>query len=328
MPLTPLDLITLEERSDLASQLMAEWWIIAVETLVDSVGSERTLELLRPHFVHGGRASSHVIRDRLGWRDTDLKTMSTQLSFMHYLLRRNRGQILMRGDEEAMITFDECALEGQPVEGCVSLCYFTTLGTVEETNPRYEGDLPRLRKNGDPFCAKRVRLKGAPNIPESDPRWKSVEVEYPEMSLEERNYFSCAYLGESWLMGTRALIEAIGAKEAVTRSSQGMRTRGMTYGATWKIKLGLDDDASGAATLIDFFNTVLGQNGLPLRHDDSRPGKVIGECPFSGAMPEACAQVEAFFDGVCHEFQPELRFRYTRMLSKGQDSCGWVIERA
>lgn len=123
---------------------------------------------------------------------------------------------------------------------------------------RYEGDLPLLRKNDDPFCAKRVRLRDAPSVPESDPMWRGVEVEYPEMNLEERNNFSCTYLGESWLMGTRALIEGVGVEAAVTRLTKGMRTRGRTYGTEWKTRLGLSDDASGAASLIDFFNTILG----------------------------------------------------------------------
>jgi hypothetical protein len=321
-----VELIDHEVRSDLASGLLAEWWFITVETLLEVVGSERTLDLLRPHFVHGGRAASHVLCDRLGWHSKDLVTICRFLSYAHFLLRRDVGEIMVSGADEGLVIFRSCALEGQPVEGCVAVCYYLTQGAVEEMSPEYAGDLASLRKNGDPYCAKRARRRGSKDAPASDPSWTSYEGSYPEMTLEERNYFSCAYLGEIWLMGIRALIDGVGSKEACALLVPRMRAKGMAMGATWKERFDLGNDEEDAASLVDFFNTVLGQNGLPLRYDPSRPGKVIGECPFSESMPEVCVQMEAFYDGVCQAFAPGSRFRYTRMLSKGYDSCGWTIE--
>jgi len=53
----------------------------------------------------------------------------------------------------------------------------------------------------------------------------------------------------------------------------------------------------------------------------------IVECPLSSAPPECCDQVEAFWNGMVQSFDPELRFAYERMMTKGDESCHWTIKR-
>jgi hypothetical protein len=46
-----------------------------------------------------------------------------------------------------------------------------------------------------------------------------------------------------------------------------------------------------------------------------------------GAPPEVCKQFEVMFIGVCEWINPDCRFAYDRMMSKGDLMCHWVVKK-
>jgi hypothetical protein len=50
-------------------------------------------------------------------------------------------------------------------------------------------------------------------------------------------------------------------------------------------------------------------------------------CPFANAPPEICVQFESFINGICDSVAPSFEFQYVHMMTKGDKSCHWVIER-
>lgn len=64
------------------------------------------------------------------------------------------------------------------------------------------------------------------------------------------------------------------------------------------------------------------------REDSSIEGAVV-ECPFAqSALPEMCYQYGVFFNGVCEVIDPSYEFTYDHLMTGGDQTCLWVLERS
>jgi predicted ArsR family transcriptional regulator len=86
-------------------------------------------------------------------------------------------------------------------------------------------------------------------------------------------------------------------------------------------------DAIALASLVNFWEGMMGIEG---RIDEATPDrvvKVITACPLSKAPVEACQSLTCACQGMADVLSPDYRFHATHFMTKGDKYCRWVVEK-
>jgi hypothetical protein len=147
--------------------------------------------------------------------------------------------------------------------------------------------------------------------------------------------FGILALGELWLFPTQALIEWKGL-DAVPKLKDAMGPLGRKWGKEISRVTGKHENDMGAVfSVIDTYNSIMGQEGRTIYSSSDRHETEIAICPFSVAPAEMggpCgeaigAQCEAFCNGMCEAVNPDFELLFTSKMCAGGPCCHRVIRK-
>jgi len=324
----PLELSE-EEKKELSIGLLREWWLAATQALVDSADSNTALGFLKPHLINAGKASVHVflsltgikgVRDFKMWQGSALTRMMDGVWGLGYV-----------ADDGSFIgELIGCGTGGSCKTACEAFCGIGACN-VEEMDPSWEMSLISSLANGDRSCQWLIAKKGKPPkvkpskefLTPSDMRIRTELF----LNDEAMNSLVYAYLGEYWVIPTRAFVEQVGSKKALDRLQFYMRHSGMSLGIRLADRLNSHQRKVDSTVDLVMLIQDLHQRKVEFTMEKDSIGCDVIQCPFSGSPPEICLQYQSFFNGICEAIDPSYEFAYDRMMTKGDKTCHWTIKK-
>jgi len=316
----PLELSE-EEKKELLLGLFREWWLAATQTLVDQLGSSKALQLLAPGFRHHGRAGYKILAKSLGREEDDIGSIALFECFAKTMMSGTPAYVEHREDG-VIWKIEGCRTGGVCREACLSYCYNSGIGILENCSQDMEYSIHESLSQGDRRCLASIEKEGH-GLP-SGRVIRSYTPETSPIDEHEWDFWSKAGMGEVWAITTRAVVEGLGSEEAMLALRPHMQKSGISLGNRMKEDLaerGAEDHAFKAIALIQ------GCFGMEGEWATSGTSGEIFTCPFSGGSIEMCRQFETFMSGLCSAIDPSSKFAYDRMMTKGDKTCHWTIRK-
>jgi hypothetical protein len=291
-----------------------------LDALVESAGKGRSIELLEPHMENSGRGGYRFLMTRMGWKEESLERVAIITAMAHMLMGKQVRAARVKGEEEMVVEFVECPFEDAPLEVCVGICYHIIRGVAKEYGPDHEGDLFKMIKHGDPYCAKGVVRKG---LPPSAAPWKEVSYSIDFMSQEERDFFFNAYITQFWYDCVKAFNDMKDERTTVSILAPRMKAFGMSVGLEAARDLGLGQGKAVAVESIGLVHRCLGQE-VDIVEGPS-VNAIIRSCPFAGAPSPACQLFGAFLEGMVQVIHADGDLEYRPDTDGKETKCTWML---
>jgi hypothetical protein len=314
-----------KEEEELSIGLFRDWWIAAIQTMVDEVGSETSLRFLKPYHVNSGRAAAHQIQSIMGYRPTNPgEAMALWNGFVDWIITGGIHRIWTDGKDTAIAEATDCELFKKYgcKEPCILVCRYGGEEGGAELIPGFVLEHTSSEGLGDDKCRWMMTRKGM------EPALNCIiPVDIPSTSKELLSYLLLAYFGECWVIVTRAFIDSSGPEKAGEKLTSRARQSGLFVGSRLKKLMELERlDAPSAVRIVLGLESLHQMKcAIELGNDFSQGS--INECPFSDSPIEICVQYEAFFNGVFAAISPGFEFTYDRMMTKGDKTCHWTIRK-
>ena len=205
------------EPSEVAFQLLADWWMNSVQALVDSVGSAKALDLLRPHFRNAAVAGALIVNETFCLNQIDLATHSACLKMMYVFATRGKADIQVEVRELGCVFHNnKCIFKDSPPELCELSCDTVPNAIIGSYDSGYEWILMSRMSQGASECRKVLKPKswfGAIDLE----RLGTVKAEVltRKIPLNILDDFSIQYLAEFWVMTTRGFIDNFGSQPSL-----------------------------------------------------------------------------------------------------------------
>jgi predicted hydrocarbon binding protein len=323
----PLELSE-EEKKELSIGLLREWWLTSIQALVDTADSETALSYFKPHWVHAWKAAARVFSSLTGITDP-VRINLLQGHILAIMMDGTWGPGYAADDGSTIGELFDCTSGGSYKEVCLLSCDYASY-ILEELDSPYEMTLINSLSKGDKSCQWLVARRGkSPKVQPTEefrtPPHLRITGFLP--SEEMINSIAHAYIGEMWVMATKAFIEQAGSEKALERLGFYMRHSGMSLGIRLADRLNAHQRKADSVVDLLLLIQDLHQRDGEERREINYTEYEIMKCPFSGSPPEICYQYQAFFNGVCEAIDPDHEFAYDRMMTKGDKTCHWTIRK-
>jgi hypothetical protein len=313
----------IEESNELAIRLLRDFWFAQVRALVDSIGSEATVEAMTPYFKNSAIAGTMFTKrllglDKIGFVEIaeiwGLQNLC--VGFDHLLVILEDG-VLYRLE-------NKCSFFDAPKEVCTIYCDIAANYSCQALDPEWTYDLEMGDLDGGPYCKGRggyLHLKG--NSPPCGTELmrkarQEFEARYP---LSLRQDLGIQYFGEFVVLTTNAASDALGDKAFMEIMSPAMFEHGKEVGRTVLREHILATGKRDSLRAVDFVNHVIKQSGDFQYISEGKWSKEIGECPFSHAPKEFCSLFQKYLEGICNSFDANSWFSYSICMTSGASSC-------
>jgi len=319
------------EPSEVAFQLLADWWMDSIQALVDAVGSSKALELLRPHYKNAGISASLVIKNSFGLSGPDNRESWAIIQKMGYdFLTRADPSVfnLDSRDIGGTARSTDCPFKNGPLELCKLVCDTFPNTTLAGYTPDYEIVTTARISQGDPECVWITKPRSW-ELPVDIERLGNIKCEtirrrFPKEIVDD---FSIQYLAEMWVISIRAYLEQFGNEKPASILRTYMKLSGTSFGLRHlraNPNAFKNNIAGGCVGLCyDALHTKMAQAEITKSNFE----RTIVECPFQDAPQEVCMQIASFCEGICESIDPDYQFAYDRMMTKGDGSCHWTIKK-
>jgi hypothetical protein len=321
--------ITEEEQGKLASQLLVDWYLNAVQALVDTAGSEEASKLLWPYFRNAENAAFLIIVKAFGLDQKNRITLGFISGVTFNFISRApilRSRIFQRG---AIATLSGCPFENGPDVNCAVFCEKGSLTYEEAIGVPYHSTIVSCAARGDQECKFVMKPADCENPrDESDLGMEIANILNWQLPKEMVDSFSVQYLAEFWILATKALIDHLGEESVATMLAPYMKHRGVFFGLKGSsVPSHGVFDLMRISSRIDLCEEALNMESLHAESDVNMVERTIVDCPFREAPVAVCLQFEAFCNGICEAIGPDYQFTYDRMMTKGDKTCHWTIRK-
>jgi predicted hydrocarbon binding protein len=318
-----------EEKEDLSVGLLRSWLLEATQALVDVMGSEETLRLSKPYYQHAGMASRRVFQSI-----TNLELDGAAIARVGFRAHTSYlgGKVsppYRASDGSEINERHDCTTSGICEETCILVCSILPLFWVKEMNPDWEILLTRSLSWGDNCCQWKVWKSGAsPKVEAKEEMRLAPDLVFQD-PLDDDTWktLGLAYVGENWVLATRAIIDSPKREKVIEGLQDRMRLYGLSVGLQTRSRAPKQSGTTAIHDVVKLISDLHQRKGEMVLKDEKAEG-VVMECPFaSSAPPEICYQYEAFFNGICEAIDPSNEFAYDRMMTKGDKTCHWMIRK-
>jgi hypothetical protein len=306
----------------------------AFRVLGDVIGEEKTREVFKPHMINSATALLLNSQKHLGTAITDLRSMVDIICFIGQAVwRASPGERFSIADGIVWWSPDGCYLAGAPV--CLRRMVCEDAGMDFFMSKQEFGMLGSCQDRGDSECANIYYEGKEPPATWKEDIGRGTPITPAEFDEEKVRQFGILALGELWLFPTQALMEWKG-QEAIPKLKEAMRPLGRKWGKELSRVTGmLGNDMGAVFSVIDTYNSIMGQEGRTIYSSSDRHETDITICPFSVAPAEmgaACgdaigAQCEAFNNGLCEAVSPDFEVRFTTKMCTDGQCCHRVIRK-
>jgi len=320
--------VSKQEMTDLSFQLLVEFSFSALRALIDAAGSERAIALNRPYWHHAGNAAGIILKQSMGLKAQNQNAAGEMYAFVAHVMRAEAEYIGIEGTDWQEIHVHSCPFETAPPEFCVLLDKIVADGMIESFEMNHEVMIDQMRTQGAPYCILRIIPKGSEQERPAGEEVSLPPYPVPPLSREEADSWAVQYIAEHWVMLTRAMMDFERSEVVLMSQLMSMREKGMSLGL--RLLRSSPQRAEGlreVTSFLEFSNRLFHQEGTIVFEDLDKLEREITSCPFQNAPPAICAQYEAFLSGICEAVEPELRVSYEKMMTKGDRTCRWVVQR-
>ncbi|MDD1772424.1 MAG: hypothetical protein LUQ09_05835 [Methanomassiliicoccales archaeon] len=296
-------------------RLLCQWLEGAQQALLDSVGYDEAVRLLRPHAFNAGAAGTQFARKRLGLEGHHLEDLFISMRFAHFAMGREDTRIRV-SDIGGYIDFFTCPFERCTHLNCVFVCDLIGHGALLGFDPDYDWHMIQSMCDGHEYCRKGCIRKG--HGIEEMRKGSMTAVETPRfiMDDEEVAWFARQYYGEFWAIFVRCLIEASDGRHAVAALRPHMRQSGIAFALEAEEILGTEDGRA-MSDVLDMMFDILGIDGI---WNDEGMTFEVKECPFSRAE-EIGDLVLVFLDAVVETLRPGAKVACRERMCHGDSRC-------
>jgi len=154
------------------------------------------------------------------------------------------------------------------------------------------------------------------------------DLEIPDMVLEMKYETLLSLTKDIINLFMKALTDKFGSEDALKFIRPYFYENGKLM-ANFAPLLGIKgNDAIAIGTFIRFFEEkIMNIKGKTTEVSPERVVAVNTKCIFKNCEPEACLQFQHTVDGMIDAINPEYVWRMTKILTKGDDVCEWVVEK-
>jgi hypothetical protein len=305
---------------DAAMALLWDWWFTTTKALVDTVGSDKAVNALRPYFINANSAAQGIINDvfKDAVTDPDFRPRISCFAMEAWL----GGKMIVFAEEDRWESVVAgCRTDGQ----CKELCQLISIDTVRNSAflPNGVVEIGKSLSKGDDHC---VIIMGTAESVRRERSATARRLEAMDFGPDVLRSFRLQYVGESWVYTTRAFIDCVGSEETIKRLRAYMKLSGLVFGGKIMQRTPSELDLEGTAGLLAEIFALHMRTGTR-RSSENGIEEEVSDCPFSQAPPEICLQYEAFVRGLCEAVSPDLEFSYDRMMTAGDEKCHWILKR-
>ena len=319
---------------DFQQLILLDFNFEAFRVLANEIGDDKVREIFKPHMLNSAMALTINAQKYLGLMIYDIDSMCYVGTFIgRATWRAPTGKMMLTAKGMEWHNSEGCFLSGAPVTFRRMICDDATQGFLSAKHDYgYSNSCP---ERGDGECGSIYYNKTDPSIDWRNRGGKDTTIPTPNFDNDQMKEFGILALGELWLFPTQALVEWIGP-DAVPKLKEAMRPLGRKWGKELSRVTGKHENDIGAVfSVIDTYNSIMGQEGRTIYSSSDRHETEITICPFSVAPTEMgapCgdaigAQCEAFCNGMCEAISPDFELRFTSKMCAGGQNCHRVIRK-
>ena len=146
-----------EERAQWNHSYMGSMWTLLLKSMLDEIGTEMTMNALRPKFNEIGREFANRFIEEYRIDFENLGSVADGLSSFHSSFLK-KGRFKRSSDSFSIVT-EECPFSGEPSEVCQLFQYFYD-GLIEKMNPDFRMQCLGMMTKGDKTCHWLIRKIG------------------------------------------------------------------------------------------------------------------------------------------------------------------------
>jgi predicted hydrocarbon binding protein len=134
---------------------------------------------------------------------------------------------------------------------------------------------------------------------------------------------------ETYWMAIRALVDMIGSEGTISEVRPHFRNGGHAFALNMIKMFEIDgNDIEAIDEVTALYETIFDILSNESEHTTDRIERIGTSCPFTGAPWEACVLGhEIMYQSICERINPDFTCRFTQMMSNGDPTCSWVIEK-
>jgi hypothetical protein len=306
----------------------------AFRVLANEIGDDKVREIFKPHMLNSGAAVVINVQKHLGLTITDIETFCIVVAFAgRSVWRAPQGKWILTAKGIEWHNPGGCYVSSAPPSMRRMFC--------DDMMPGYLMAYPEFGigqsclEKGDGECGINFYNKEDPSIDWRSRGGKDIPITTLVFDKEKMKQYGILALGELWLFPTQALMEWKG-QEAIPKLKEAIRPLGRKWGKELSRVTGqLGNDMGAVFSVIDTYNSIMGQEGRTIYSSSDRHETDITICPFSVApneMGAVCgdaigAQCEALCNGMCEAVSPDFELRFTTKMCAGGQCCHRVIRK-
>jgi hypothetical protein len=317
-----------EVLSELASQILVEFNITSYKEFSKLVGPIKAAELMRPYKKRNSMFLALEIRRKMNLKGNgpDAVAMIPYICFSAFTSPENATlEIRERG---AVVTIHDCIFKNESPDLCIAFDRPACQAACELLNPELEMLCTHQLNTGDPYCRLIFKKKTTPytNLDDLGKTLATVP-QLTNIPKEELLGIKGYILWHFWSCETEGMIDYFGHEKTLEILGASAHRIGLGAGA-YLVQSGMikQRDVIGVGQLIDLFGKGSEQYGDVVHSSANEFSKEIVRCPFTnGPLEVLCKQFECFFNGVCQAVDPDLQFKYSKMMTTGARTCLWSV---
>lgn len=312
--------------SELASQILTELNISTYKEFIKLAGAFDTLNAMRPYKKRNSLYLLLETRRKMNLKGNGPDAIAMPFYVAHSALKSPETTTVEIKERGVVGTIHDCIFKNASPEFCVAISHIAGDAFCEGLNPEYEIIWTHHLSAGDPYCRYVVKKKTAPYT-NLDDLGKTLAT-LPRLNLpqEELSRVKGWILWHFWGCTVEGMMDYCGSEKTMEILGANANRIGLGAGA-YLVQSGMikQRDVTGVGQFIDLYGRGSEQYGDIIHSSDTEFSKEIVNCPFKDAPQEVCKQFELFFNGLCQAVNPNLQFKYSKMMTTGDRSCLWSV---
>jgi len=310
--------------AELVNVLFRDWLSRISRVLVDNVGSRMALEMVKPYSIHAGMAMILNIKNETGVVN-GYRAPGYAGHFGCTCIGIDLRTEIRESGTHSVVS--SCGIANPIPELCVNHVVQMFTGFCNIAAPDYEPVLLSSLAKKDRICEWVVKHK---HIPVEQVLNEKVIAEClpPPLTKETQSLWEFSYYSEWCILWLNALIEYMGAEEAVASVKNGIQESALSFLENVKVDgCSSLEDTHRMAMVLNLIDEGMHRDGEIEEISQDLIVKRITVCPFTDAPESFCRLHEVFNNSICRALNPQVEFSYDRMMTKGDKTCHWTIRR-
>jgi len=312
--------------NEITVKILTELDITSFNELLIRAGSIDTLQILKPCMYRMANNSILIAKQGGNLKGDGPEAVGTMFLLGHSAVCGPESTDIEVKEKGIIVTTHDCPFKNAPTELCGIVSHIMGDAFCDILAKDHEMIWAYHLTEGDPYCLAVIKKKGEP-FSDINALGKTIAT-FPKVNLpkEQQLQIAAFLISNYWSSITEVFVEKYGSDKAIEVLGSNAGQIGRGAGA-YLMQSGMvkQKDLTSAAQLIDTFGRGSMQQGNVVSSSSMQYSKEIVECPFKTMPKEVCKQFESFFNGVCQAVNPNLQFKYSKMMTAGDQSCLWSV---